>query len=72
VGAFALEPSSFRRCRDEESAAATPRKPPPTASSARSLQSGVREADPPYLPRQGNVGFSTEIAEKVNERLEKN
>lgn len=34
---------------------------------------GVREADPPYgyLDRQGtHVGFSTEIAEKVHERLE--
>ena len=34
---------------------------------------GVREADPPYgfLDKGKHVGFSTEIAEKVNERLEK-
>jgi len=34
---------------------------------------GAREADPPYgyLDKQKNVGFSTEIAEKVHERLEK-
>ncbi|HSD52197.1 MAG TPA: transporter substrate-binding domain-containing protein, partial [Candidatus Methylomirabilis sp.] len=34
---------------------------------------GVREADPPYgfLDKGKHIGFSTEIAEKVNERLEK-
>lgn len=34
---------------------------------------GVREADPPYgfLDKGKHVGFSTEIAEKVHERLEK-
>ena len=32
---------------------------------------GAREADPPYgfLDKGKHVGFSTEIAEKVNERL---
>jgi ABC-type amino acid transport substrate-binding protein len=34
---------------------------------------GVREADPPYgfLDKDKHVGFSTEIAEKVHERLQK-
>jgi ABC-type amino acid transport substrate-binding protein len=34
---------------------------------------GVREADPPYgfLDKGKHIGFSTEIAEKVHERLEK-
>src|SRR5271157_4263857 len=34
---------------------------------------GAREADPPYgfLDKDKHVGFSTEIAERVHERLEK-
>jgi ABC-type amino acid transport substrate-binding protein len=70
VGALLASGSTGAR----EAAAATPEGTTiDRIKKAGVFNLGVREADPPYgyLDRQGkHVGFSTEIAEKVHERLE--